>query len=79
MADYEGSPQDKRQDAKGAKALGVTTQQYEGTSVDEHQDAVGQTLLNRAKANDAGPMISEQDMAHNRGRGSAKAFHTTGW
>jgi hypothetical protein len=42
---YEGSKADKREDAKGAKKLGVSKGLYERTAMDKREDAAGQRRM----------------------------------
>jgi hypothetical protein len=44
---YEGSKVDKREDAKGAKKLGVSQRKYERTAMDKREDAAGQRRLSK--------------------------------
>lgn len=44
---YEKSPTDIREDARGARRLGVSLSQYEKTSRDKREDAAGQRRLDR--------------------------------
>jgi hypothetical protein len=42
---FEGSSKDKRQDARGAKKLGISKKAYEGTPQDKAEDAAGQRQM----------------------------------
>lgn len=43
---YEGSPQDRVKDRKGAKKAGVSMRVWEGSKADKRADAAGQKKLN---------------------------------
>lgn len=46
---YEGSPADKREDARGAKRRGESLRQYERSAADKAQDKRGQAKLDRQR------------------------------
>jgi hypothetical protein len=48
---YEGSAADRREDAAGAKRLGISQRQYEKTAQDRKEDAAGQRRLDQAIGN----------------------------
>ncbi len=58
---YEGSPADEAEDARGAKALGVSKKAYEGTARDKREDRVGSK---RHKAKKRSPPV---ERPHARG------------
>src|ERR1700719_2184761 len=41
FAGYEGTPQDEKEDKRGAKKLGITPEEYEGSPQDEKEDKEG--------------------------------------
>ena len=45
---YEGSPADRRQDARGAKQMGVSLKDYENTPRDRREDAAGERAMRKA-------------------------------
>ena len=45
MKRYEGSPEDKREDVKGARKLGVGLRGYERTARDKREDRKGQKRM----------------------------------
>ncbi len=47
---YEGSPADRREDAAGARKLGVSKAAYERTARDRREDAAGRRKLAGPKA-----------------------------
>lgn len=51
---YEGSKEDIREDARGAKAAGLTAAQYERTSRDKREDQAGKERLKRLKTQGRG-------------------------
>jgi len=44
---YEGSKADKKEDARGARASGLTRRDYEKSARDKREDAAGQKRLNK--------------------------------
>jgi len=44
---YEGSPADKKADAKGAKKAGMSAKVYEGSAADKKADAKGQKKMGK--------------------------------
>jgi hypothetical protein len=44
---FEGSPKDLRQDAKGARKLGISAKAYERTARDKAEDRAGQKIMQR--------------------------------
>jgi len=46
---YEGSPADKREDARGAKRVGTSLKAYERSAADKREDARGQAKLNKTR------------------------------
>lgn len=51
---YEGSPKDIREDARGAKRMGVSVKDYEKTSRDRREDAAGQRRMAQRSAKPPG-------------------------
>jgi hypothetical protein len=47
MARYEGSPEDEAEDARGAKAMGVSKKQYEKSGRDKREDRAGEKRTKR--------------------------------
>jgi len=43
---FEGSPEDRREDKKNAKKLGMPLKTYEQSAADKKKDAAGQRKLN---------------------------------
>ena len=41
FAGYEGTPQDEKEDKRGAKKLGISPEEYEGSPQDEKEDKEG--------------------------------------
>lgn len=57
---YEGSAKDERQDARGARAMGVSRRDYEKSSRDKREDAAGQKKLSKGvKRFDSGGSVSD--------------------
>jgi hypothetical protein len=49
MARFEGSPKDIKQDAKGAKKLGISAKAYERSARDKAEDRAGQKNMKKGK------------------------------
>ena len=60
MAKYEGSPADRRNDAKQAKKRGMSAKDWENSAADEAMDRAGQRQLDHNTA--------EHHFAHGRPR-----------